>query len=57
MSSERGVTQWSYRIATTRQQKKAVAYYNEVDDVDDYFVNYVSIEASTDSNEGDVLIM
>jgi hypothetical protein len=37
--------------------KKAVAYYNDVDDVDDYFVTGASVYATTDEGEGDVLIV
>lgn len=34
-----------------------VAYYNDVEDVTDYFVTDIGIAASTESGEGDILIM
>jgi len=34
-----------------------VAYYNDVEDVTDYFVTGIGIEASTESGEGAILIM
>ena len=34
-----------------------VAYYNNVEDVTDYFVTDIAIEASTESGEGAILIM
>ena len=37
--------------------KKAIAHYNDLDDVDDYFVSEVYIVASDVEGEGDVLIM
>jgi hypothetical protein len=41
--------------------RKAVAYYNDLDDVDDYFTNGVSVCATTadddDAAQGGVLLM
>lgn len=37
--------------------KKTVAYYNDLHDVDDYFVSEVYIMASDAEGEGDALIM
>ncbi|MDR1206700.1 MAG: hypothetical protein LBL26_14670 [Peptococcaceae bacterium] len=37
--------------------RKSVAYYNDIDGVDDYFVSSVSVYASTDEGEGNVLLV
>lgn len=36
--------------------KKAVAYYNDLDDVADYFTQGVEIVASETEGEGDILL-
>jgi hypothetical protein len=36
---------------------KAIDYYNDIDGVDDYYFNNISVSASTDEGEGCILLM
>lgn len=61
---KKGQDQWStYRYALVVGEgfddatRKVVAYYNDIDGVDDYFVNGVDVTASTDEGEGGILLI
>lgn len=59
-----GVDSWDTRrtaVAVTdsldQAMQKAIDYYNDMEDVTDYYMTDISIEASTEAGEGAILLV